>query len=150
MKQKMNRKPWLMLLGVTLLTGTTLLATSGCSNNGYRSAPPVYKPVYYYPYDYYYYPSMSVYFHISSGYYYYRDGRSWLRVRTLPPRFYLDPVDRIRLVVKSDRPYINHEQHRLRYTPRPTYKRDVKRNQVERRSNTNRYNQYQKNQRRKR
>ena len=37
------------------------------------SSPAVYSTVYFGPYDYYY-PYWSVYFNISTGYYYYRDG----------------------------------------------------------------------------
>jgi len=144
MKIKQFGEKILMAAGVTLLTGTTLLATSGCSN-GYRSPPPVYKSVYYSPYDYYYYPSVSVYFHISSGYYFYRDGGTWIRVRTLPSRYYLDPIDRMRIVIKSDKPYLHNEQHRLKYKPHSTYRRDIKRNQIERNSNFNLHKTYQKN-----
>lgn len=146
MKFQKIRKAWLTVVSLTVLTGSTLMVATGCSND-YRSAPSEYRSVYYNPYDYYYYPSLNVYFHISSGYYYYRDGGTWIRVRTLPPRIYLDPVDRVRLIIKSDKPYLYHEHHRLRYTPHPTYRRDIKRNQLERKSNTDRYNQYKKNQR---
>lgn len=145
MKTQKTRKSWLMIASMTLITSSTLMAVTGCSNN-YHGSPPTYKSANYYPYDYYYYPSLSVYFHISSGYYYYRNGRTWARVRTLPPRFYLDSVDRVRIVVKSNKPYLNHEKHRVHYSPRPTYRRDLKRNQHERKSNNNRYNQYKKKQ----
>ena len=95
-----------MLAGITLLTGTTLICTSGCSND-YRGSLAVYSTVYFGPYDYYY-PYWSVYFNISTGYYYYRDGVTWIKVRTLPSRFILDDRDRVRIVVNSDKPYIKH------------------------------------------
>ena len=72
MKNHKMKKTMLMLAGVTLLTGATLVATSGCSND-YRGTT-IYRPAYFSPYDYYYYPYWSVYFNISTGYYYYRDG----------------------------------------------------------------------------
>lgn len=145
-----DRRIRIIRLGGLLLAGSlALVAASGCSSD-YREGTTVYKPVYYYPYDYYYYPSLGVYFHISSGYYFYHDGVSWLRVRTLPPRFYLDPNDRVRIVIKSDKPYLSHDAHRLRYTPRPDYRHDVERNKVERHHNTQRYQTYQKNRSRQR
>ncbi len=140
MKNFINNKSWLMVVGATLLTGTTLVAMTGCSD-GYRVRPEPYRTVYYSPYDYYYYPNVSVYFHVSSGYYYYRDGINWLRVRTLPARFYLNDRDRVRIVINSSKPYNQYREHRVQYAPRANYQRDSRRNQIERNSNQNRYKQ---------
>lgn len=143
MKQFMAHTSWFMAVGVALLTGTTLIVTTGCSD-GHRVRPAVYGAAYYSPYDYYYYPAPSVYFHMSTGYYYYPDGVTWIRVRELPPRFYLDSRYRSRIVVNSTTPYIRHKEHRVQYTPHPSYKRDINRNKKERDDNQNRYKQYRK------
>jgi len=138
LKPNQTKKAMLMLAGIALLSGTTLITTSGCSN-GYRGAPAVYNTVYYHPYDYYYYPSWRVYFHISSGYYYYPNGVNWVKVRTLPPRYLLDARDRVHVVINSSKPYQAHSTHRVQYAPRPNIRYDRSRNAIERKSNINRY-----------
>ena len=132
------KKSIITVTGLVLLSGTALIG-SGCSND-YYAAPPTYRTVYYYPYDYYYYPSLSVYFHISSGYYYYPDGVTWVKVRTLPSRFLLDSRDRVKVVVNLGKPYINYNAHKARYTIRATYRPSAERNVLERKNNVNRYN----------
>jgi len=137
MKIFKKSKTIVVLSGIALLGGVTLLS-SGCSND-YSRTSPAYTSVYYNPYDYYYYPNLSVYFHISSGYYYYREGTNWRRVRTLPSRYSLDSRNRVQVVIKSGKPYVKHDTHRTRYTTRPYYKPNNKRNIIERKSNSNRY-----------
>ena len=126
-----------------LLTGVISVGLSGCSNN-YSGATVIQSSARYYPYDYFYYPYWSVYFHISTGYYHYYDGRGWLRVRTLPPRYILDPSDRVRIKINSDRPYIAHNKHRATYTPRPSIRLNKKHDIIERRNNRSKYKKYRK------
>ncbi len=137
MKNHKMKKTMLMLTGITLLTGANLVAISGCSND-YRGAT-IYRPAYFSPYDYYFYPYWSVYFNVSTGYYYYRDGVTWIKVRTLPSRFILDDRDRVRIVINSDKPYIKHTEHRARYAPRPNIRYERSRDIMERKSNINRF-----------
>ena len=137
------KKNVITMSAVTLLTGAISIGLSACSNN-YSGATVVQSSARYYPYDYYYYPNYSVYFHISTGYYHYYDGRSWIKVRTLPPRYILNSSDRVRLVINSDRPYIAHNKHRTTYTPRPTFRPNKKRDIIERRNNRSRYKNYRK------
>ena len=131
------KKSIITVTGLVLLSGTALIG-SGCSND-YYAAPPTYRTAYYYPYDYYYYPRVSVYFNIASGYYYYPNGVTWVKVRTLPSSFLLDSRDRVKVVVNSDRPYVSYNAHRERYTVRTTYKPNVERNVLERKSNLYNY-----------
>ena len=92
---------------------------------------------YYDPYDYYYYPGVRVYFHFSTGYYYYHDRTHWLRVRVLPSHIHLHPDHRVRLKIKSEKPYHRHSEHKKRYTPKvyPKPKADKKRSHKEREAN---------------
>ncbi len=141
MKRFLSRKVSLAAISATLLAGGALVAITGCADE-YRVRPEPYRSVYYDPYDYYYYPDVSVYFHISSGYYYYRDGANWVRVRTLPAHFYLNDRNRVRLAIKSNKPYRYYKEHRTRYVSNPTYQRDHRRNLIERENNQNRHKQY--------
>ncbi len=138
-----KKKSIITISGIALLTGVMSVGLSACSNN-YSGATVVQSSARYYPYDYYYYPYSSVYFHISTGYYHYYDGGSWIKVRTLPSRYILDSSDRVRVMVKSDRPYISHNKHRVRYTPRPSYRVNKKRDIIERRNNKSRFKNYRK------
>jgi len=131
------------LSGIALLTGVMSVGLSACSNNN-SGATVIQSNARYYPYDYYYYPYSSIYFHISTGYYHYYDGGSWVKVRTLPSRYILDSRDRVRIVVKSDRPYIAHNKHRTIYTPRPSYRVNKKSDIIERKNNKSRFKNYRK------
>ncbi len=136
------KKNIITISGIALLTGAVSVGLSACSND-YRGTTVV-QSASYYPYDYYYYPNTSVYFHVSTGYYHYYDGRNWIKVRSLPPRYKLDSSYRVRLKINSDTPYVNHNDHRTRYTPRPNYKPDNKSNIIERRNNSTRFKNYRK------
>ena len=92
----------------------------------------------------YYYPDAQVYFHITSGNYYYRDGTKWVRTRTLPTRHHLDRHDRVPLWIDSDKPHVKHREHRERYTPRPQYKRNKSRDPEERRHNQRMHERFEK------
>jgi len=117
------------------LSAVVLAATVGCSSH-YRGGPPVYTSAYYhYPYRYHYYPSSQVYFHITSGNYYYRDGTKWVRTRTLPSRHHLDSHDRVPLWIDSEKPHVKHKEHRERYRPSPQYRQNKTRDPKERRHN---------------
>ncbi len=130
------------LSGIALLTGVMTVGLSACSNN-YSGATVVQNSTRYYPYDYYYYPNTSVYFHVSSGNYHYRDGKKWKKARSLPPRYKLNSRDRVRIKINSDKPHVNNNKHRTRYTPRPNYKHDNKRNIIERRNNSTKFKRHQ-------
>lgn len=139
---KLNMKKSIVTLSATfLLTGVISVGLSACSNNN-SGATVIQSNDRFYPYDYYYYPYSSVYFHISTGYYYYYDGGIWIKVRTLPSRYILDSSDRVRIVVKSDKPYIEHNKHRVTYKLRPTYRIDKNRDTIERRTNLLRYKKF--------
>jgi len=131
------KKTIMALSGIALLS-VTVLVVSSCSNDYYRASTAS-KRIYYHPHDYYYYPNLSVYFHISSGYYYYREGVDWRRVRTLPSRYFLDSRNRVRIVINSNIPYIKHNTHKLKYTGHPNYRVNKKRNLIERKNNSRRY-----------
>lgn len=142
MKQLKLKKTWLKIAGGGLLAATMLTGILGCDHD-YRVRSVSYGSSYYHPFDYYYYPYSRVYFSISTGYYYYPDGDRWIKVRTLPPRYYLDRRDRVTLKIKSNvRPYMYHHQHRVRYAPRPNYRVDRNRDRVERNLNRERYKKY--------
>ena len=105
---------------------------------------PAYGPhAHYDPYDYYYYPSVGIYFRYSTGYYYYPSGTIWNKTRKLPPRYRLDPRDRIVIRIDNDKPYERYHQHQERYRPRPDYHPDHYRDEKERYSNRKRYEDYQ-------
>lgn len=128
---------WRILLGALLLAGI-----SACTAY-YRDGPPVYRSDYYHhPYHYHYYPSTRVYFHLSSGHYYYRDGDHWRRTRELPHQHRLDRRDRVRLWMSDDKPYLRHQEHREKYRPRAHYLRDENRDREERRFNRQRHERY--------
>ena len=137
------KKNVITMSAVTLLTGVITIGLSACSNN-YSGATVIESSARYYPYDYYYYPNYSVYYHVSTGYYHYYDGRSWIRVRSLPYRYVLHSSDRVRLKINSDRPYLAYNKHRATYTPRPTFRPDKTRDIIERRNNRSRYKNYRK------
>jgi len=110
----------------------TLLLTSCVYGPPYSGSPPHSRPAYYYPYGYYYYPSLMIYFQYATGFYYYPSGRVWLRTRVLPPHFRLDSKERVHLDIKSDRPYLYHNNHIKKYKPRSEYKPVPKQDQSER------------------
>lgn len=94
--------------------------------------------------DYFYYPHVGVYFHLYSGHYYYRDGRSWVRVRVLPPHIFLDHRVRRRLVIKEAEPYRRHAAHRESYRLPHDFKRDRKHDRAEREYNRREHQKYRK------
>ncbi|CAA6828814.1 MAG: Unknown protein [uncultured Thiotrichaceae bacterium] len=130
---KKDNKParLVFMLSVLLMTGVSGISLSGCTAS--RDRPPMYKHAYYSPYDYYYYPSIRVYFNVASGYYFYSNGVSWIRTRTLPTQYYLDSRDRVRIVIKSEKPYLWNAQHRVKYQARPVYHYDRSQDLKERR-----------------
>lgn len=128
---------WYLVLGVVLLTGI-----AGCTAY-YRDGPPVYSSAYYqHPYHYHYYPSTRVYFHISSGHYYYRDGDHWKRVRELPTKYRLDRRERVRLWIDDDKPHSRYKQHSEKYRPKTHHKHDAQHDREERQYNQQRHQRY--------
>jgi len=102
---------------------------TGCVYDNYDTRPVYHDP---YEYDYYYYPSVGVYFNLYSGYYYYHDDHYWYRSRRLPPRYRLDPHDRIKFRDKNSRPYQRYDHDRTQYRPSPDYRSDPRRDRSER------------------
>lgn len=101
---------------------------TGCVYDPYYAGPPPHSHFRPYYYDYYYYPGVRVYFQFTTGFYFYYDGRIWVRTKILPPHIHIDPHDRVRIRVDSDRPYLKHHEHREKYKPRyeyPAYKKPV-------------------------
>lgn len=142
MRDLIAQRAWLKVVGGGLLAATMLTGVVGC-DDGYRVRSVSYGSSYYHPFDYYYYPYSRVYFSVTTGYYYYPGRERWIKVRTLPPRYYLDRRDRVTLKIKSnDKPYLMHHQHRARYAPRPQYRVDRNRDRVERNLNRDRYKRY--------
>lgn len=129
-------------LRVVALSAMLVFALSGCVYDPYYSGPPL--DAHYHPHhhDYYYYPGVRVYFHFTTGYYYYHHRKRWRRTRVLPPRIHIDPRDRVRLRIDTDRPYIKHKEHRQRYVPAPRYQPDKKRSLKEREANRKWYKEY--------
>jgi hypothetical protein len=86
----------------------------------------VYPHSYHHPsyYDYYYYPTIGVYFQYSTGYYYYRSKDKWIHSRQLPPRYRLDPRDRVIVRIPYDKPYKRYDENRHEFKPNPKYRRD--------------------------
>jgi hypothetical protein len=113
--------------GVLAVAAAMLM--TGCYYDTYDTRPVYHDP---YRYDYYYYPSVGVYYHLYSGYYYYHDDHYWYRSRRLPPRYRLDPHDRVKLKDRDSRPYQKYDRHREKYHPAPDYRSDRNRDRRER------------------
>ena len=77
----------------------------GCIYDPVYHGPPAYGHYHPHYYEYYYYPSARVYFHFSTGFYFYFTDGHWLRVKVLPAHIHIDPYDRVRITVDSDKPY---------------------------------------------
>ena len=117
--------------------------------NGCVYGPPYYGPPPYYHYhpdmyDYYYYPAAQVYFNFTTGIYYYRDGGVWVTARILPAHIHLDVVDRVRIRVESNRPYLRFDEHRRIYKPQPNYHMDIDASRREKEANQRWYQDYKK------
>ena len=139
MKNRLLTNPWIKVAAGALLAGTLASGISGC-DDGVRVRSVVYGSSIYDPFDYYYYPYSRIYFSISTGFYYYPDGNNWIKTRTLPSRYYIDPRDRVTLKIKTnDQPYLWHNEHKVRYTARPNYRIDKNRDRSERNQNLDRY-----------
>ncbi|MGD8785653.1 MAG: hypothetical protein PVG75_14510 [Thioalkalispiraceae bacterium] len=138
----------LFQLRMIALSIVASLLVWGCVYDPVYHGPPAYG--YYHPhyYDYYYYPSARVYFRFSTGFYFYFTNGHWVRTRILPPHIHIDPYDRVRIRVKTDKPYLYHDQHKSRFKPRPTYRVDERktRSLKEREANREWYKEYQRNQ----
>lgn len=130
-----------VLLGLVAVSGLT-----ACAHDPYYSSGPYerWPHHYHYPhyYDYYYYPSIGVYFHYSTGEYYYRSKKKWVRSRQLPPKFRLDPRDRVIIRVPSDKPYKRYDEHKREYKSYRDYRRDKDIDRKEREYNKRWHNEY--------
>jgi hypothetical protein len=101
---------------------------------------PHYSPYYY---DYYFYPSVQVYFQFTTGYYFYRDSGIWIRTRVLPPRISINALDRVRIKIESEKPYIKFPEHNLKYKPNPKYRVDKVKSLKEKEANQKWFKDYQ-------
>jgi hypothetical protein len=140
-KNRVIIKPGLVLIG---LLSSFLFA--GCIYDPVYHGPP--PPGYYHPhyYDYYYYPRANVYFQFSTGFYFYLTNGVWIKARVLPRHIIIDPYDRVRIRVDSDRPYTRYEEHRSRFKPRPIYHKDERKTRSIKEKEANRewYREYEK------
>lgn len=129
-----------VLLAVTLAG----IFFTGCVYDPYDQSPPRHGQYYYDPYDYYYYPGVRVYFHFSTGYYFYFHHNRWIRSRTLPPHIHLHPRDRVRMNIKSDKPYLKYREHHKQYRPKPhpDVRGDQNSSKKEREANRRKYEEY--------
>lgn len=108
---------------------------SSCFYDPYYYGPPsYYGGTIYHPYDYFYYPSVRVYFQYSTGLYFYLSNGIWISNKVLPPRFRLNPSDRVPLRIPSDKPYQFNSQHMDKYRPRPGIMPSPDRDRYERES----------------
>ncbi len=73
---------------------------------------------------YYYYPNTAVYIDPSKRVYYYISGKHWKVSKRLPKRIHLDKY-RIKLKMKSSKPYLSYKYHRKKY-PKKRVKKRVK------------------------
>jgi len=60
----------------------------------------------------------------------------------LLPRIHLDPKDRVRIRVDTDKPFMKYPEHIKKYKPMPGYRVDNQRSIREREENRNLYNEY--------
>lgn len=93
------------------LTGTCAIA----AGFGLAGCDDMLEPRSYGPYDYFYYRDVGVYFHISTATYYFIQEGVWVRSRNPPPHYYLDPYQRVVIVIQTAVPYLHHAEHRRRY-----------------------------------
>lgn len=114
--------------------GITMMISSCFYDPHYYGPPSYYGGATYHPYDYFYYPSVRVYFQYSTGLYFYLSDGVWKRNRVLPPRFRLNPSDRVPLRIPGDKPYRLNPQHMDKYRPRPGIKPTPNRDKYERNS----------------
>lgn len=112
--------------------GLSLLMSSCFYDPYYYGPPSYYGSAIYHPYDYFYYPSVRVYFQYSTGFYFYFLDGVWVRSKILPPRFRLNPSDRVPLRIPSDKPYLFNEQHIQKFNPRPDIRPSPDRDRYER------------------
>lgn len=116
-----------------LAMGVLITMSASCVYDPHYYGPPAHpRPSYYYPWGYYYYPSVQVYFHYSTGFYYYPSNGIWIKTRVLPPRFRLDPRDRVHLRIENDKPYLHHQQQVEKYRPPKDHKPVPERDRLER------------------
>ena len=131
----------LKLLLVPVLIGTSPLFT-GCVYDPVYYGPPAHTHYQPYYYDYYYYPSVRVYFQFSTGLYFYSVDGHWVKARVLPSHVHIDPHDRVRIRIDSDKPYLYQSEHHRQYIPRPGYRPSRESDQREREANRKWYREY--------
>jgi len=115
-----------------------------CVYDPYYVGPPPHHHYHPHHHDYYYYPGVRVYFHFTTGHYFYFHKKHWIRARVLPPHIHLDPRERVRIRIDTDKPYLKHKAHKRRYVPLKNYRYDKQRSQKEREANRKWYQDYEK------
>ncbi len=139
-RRVMDKKIYIPVIGALGL----MMTTSSCIYDPYYYGPPSYHVSgTFYPYGYYYYPSVQVYFQYSTGLYFYISNGQWINSRILPPRFRLNPSDRVFLRLKSNTPYQLNSQHIEKYRPRPNIKPTPRTDRNERASHLKWYKEQQ-------
>ncbi len=86
---------------------------AGVSAGGPEAEPVVGRMQFHYDY----YPDAGVYFDTIRHLYFYREKGDWVMSVALPAAFQGGIGDSVRLKMESDRPYVDHEEHRREYPP---------------------------------
>ena len=128
----------------SVVVGMPLLL-AGCVYDPLYYGPPPRTSYYPHYYDYYYYPSAHVYFQFTTGLYFYLDSGVWVTARVLPPHIHIDPRDRVRIQVETDKPYQKFPEHKRIYKPGPDYRPDNSRSEREREANKRWYREFEQN-----
>lgn len=129
--------------GLSLLAGLGLLPAA-CVYDPYYFGPPPFPAYYPDPFDYYFYPSVGVYFRFSTGMYYYQQDGVWVSVDVLPPHIHISAYDRVRIRIRSDKPWQRYKEHQRDYRrerPLPP-RRDDRDGNREREANRRWYQNY--------
>ena len=101
----MKTTTWLQ----SVLAGTCLLLTAGCTVHEHRAyREPA--PAAYYEYDYY--PAYNVYYSPRARVYYWNDGGRWASGRRLPSHYEVREAQREQLRLHSREPWTEHRPDR--------------------------------------
>jgi hypothetical protein len=117
------------MMNKLLLTGIGALILAGCAIDGHRphvgvglsigGGPHHYRGG---PNHYHYYPASGVYRNVNTGGYFYLNGGAWQVAMTLPSTVVLDTGNYVRLELETDRPYLYHDAHKVKYKGKFKYK----------------------------
>jgi len=114
---------FLFLNGCATIGGT--VKTGSGDRNRYphpatsKNGPPAHAPAHGYraKHSYRYYPSCSVYFDINRSVYFYLEGDNWRISVELPNHLLIRLGDYVVVEMDTDRPYLDHQNHKKKYPP---------------------------------